>query len=213
MMFLYRTSYSAVFPSLPLMPQFCASQVLNLRVPNGPLPIEHYLRQPHRLVQAITDPRCVDQLEEGLYRLSLRPLQFLGISMQPTTDLRVWGLTDGTLCLEAVDCQVYGPAYLDHLNQSFSMGLSGRLTPQPQDPYTALVGQADLQVQLELPAPLNLMPSAMVQTAGGRLLGSILATIKHRLERQLVEDYQAWAHQQGDGPNPVDHRRPRGQVV
>jgi hypothetical protein len=195
------------------MQEFRASQLLNLRVPNGPLPIEHYLRQPHRLVQAITDPRRIDQLEEGLYRLSLRPLQFLGISIQPTTDLRVWVLADGTLCLEAVDCQVYGPAYLDYVNQSFSMGLTGRLTPQPQAPYTALVGQADLQVQLDLPAPLALMPSAMVQTAGGRLLGGILATIKHRLERQLVEDYHSWAHQQGDRPNPLDPCQPRGQVV
>ena len=198
------------------MQEFRASQMLNLRVPNGPLPIEHYLRQPHRLVQAITDPRRVDQLEEGLYRLSLRPLQFLGITIQPTTDLRVWVLTDGTLCLVAVDCQVYGPAYLDYVNQSFSMGLTGRLTPQPQDPYTALVGQADLQVQLDLPTPLTLMPSPMVQTAGGRLLGGILATIKHRLERQLVEDYQAWADQQSGGLSPADHRsvdRPRGQVV
>jgi hypothetical protein len=195
------------------MQEFRASQMLNLRVPNGPLPIEHYLRQPHRLVQAITDPRRVDQLEEGLYRLSLLPLQFLGITIQPTTDLRVWVLTDGTLCLEAVDCQVYGPAYLDYVNQSFSMGLTGRLTPQPQDPYTALVGQADLQVQLDLPTPLTLMPSPMVQTAGGRLLGGILATIKHRLERQLVEDYQAWADQQSGGLSPADHRRPRGQVV
>lgn len=195
------------------MQEFRASQILSLRIPNGPLPIEHYLRQPHRLVQAITDHRRIDQLEEGLYRLSLRPLLFLGISLQPTADLRVWVLTDGTLCLEAVDCQVYGPAYFDYVNKSFSMGLTGRLTPQPQKPYTTLVGQADLQVQLDLPAPLNLMPYPMVQTAGRRLLGSILATIKHRLERQLLEDYQIWAHQQGDVSNPVDQHQPQGQIV
>jgi hypothetical protein len=58
--------------------------------------------------------------------------------------------------------------------------------PNPQAPYTALVGQANLQVQLDLPA-LALMPSAMVQTGrGGTVAGGILATIKHRLERQLV---------------------------
>ncbi|MGB3201602.1 MAG: DUF1997 domain-containing protein, partial [Nodosilinea sp.] len=77
------------------MQEFHASQHLRLRVPNEAIPIEHYLRQPQRLVQAITDPRRIEVLGDGVYRLSLRPLQFMGISIEPTADLRVWSLTDG----------------------------------------------------------------------------------------------------------------------
>ncbi|HIK43546.1 MAG TPA: DUF1997 domain-containing protein [Leptolyngbyaceae cyanobacterium M65_K2018_010] len=177
------------------MHEFYASQALSLRVPNEVIPIEHYLRQPQRLVHAITDPRRIEMREEGLYRLSLRPLQFLGISVEPRADLRVWGLADGTLCLEAVDCEVRGPEYLSYVNESFAMGLQGTLKPFPQDRHTDLIGQADLSIQLNLPAPLTMMPSPMLEAAGRTFLSGILVTIKNRIERHLVSDYRTWVEQ------------------
>lgn len=181
------------------MKEFHASQTLRLRVPNEAIPIEHYLRQPQRLVQAITDPRRIEVQGEGVYRLSLRPLQFFGISIEPTADLRVWSLADGTLRLESVACRVKGPEYLSFVNDSFGMALQGTLTPQCQEAYTELQGQADLQIRLELPPPIRFMPASVLDRTGKTFLGGILGTIKHRIERQLVEDYRAWVattHQQ-----------------
>ncbi|MEA5449095.1 DUF1997 domain-containing protein [Leptolyngbya sp. CCNP1308] len=181
------------------MKEFHASQTLRLRVPNEAIPIEHYLRQPQRLVQAITDPRRIEVLGDGLYRLSLRPLQFFGISIEPTADLRVWSLADGTLQLESVACRVKGPEYLSFVNDSFGMALQGSLTPQRQTTYTELQGQANLQIHLELPPPIRFMPASVLDRTGKTFLGGILSTIKHRIERQLVEDYRAWVattHQQ-----------------
>ncbi|MBW4484043.1 MAG: DUF1997 domain-containing protein [Tildeniella torsiva UHER 1998/13D] len=174
------------------MKEFHASQTLRLRVPNEAIPIEHYLRQPQRLVQAITDPRRIEVLGDGVYRLSLRPLQFFGISIEPTADLRVWSLADGTLRLESVACRVKGPEYLSFVNDSFGMALQGTLTPQRQETYTELQGQADLQIRLELPPPIRFMPASVLDRTGKTFLGGILGTIKHRIERQLVEDYRAW---------------------
>ncbi|MBU6228948.1 MAG: DUF1997 domain-containing protein [Cyanobacteria bacterium REEB459] len=185
------------------MHQFRASQNLNLRVPHEALPIEHYLRQPQRLVEAITDPNYIEQLEAGIYRLSLRPIQFLGLSVEPTADLEVWVLADGTLCLRSVNCEVRGPAYLNYLNQSFTMVLTGSLRPQRHLPYTELQGQADLMVQLELPSAL-IMPTAIIDRAGGKLLGGILASIKNRLERQLVNDYRSWVVQSASAAACLD---------
>lgn len=174
------------------MKEFHASQTLRLRVPNEVIPIEHYLRQPQRLVQAITDPRRIELLGDGLYRLSLRPLQFFGISIEPTADLRVWSLADGTLRLESVACRVKGPEYLSFVNDSFGMALQGTLTPQRQATHTELQGQADLQIHLELPPPIRFLPTSVLDRTGKTFLSGILGTIKHRLERQLVEDYRAW---------------------
>ncbi|MBD1918834.1 MULTISPECIES: DUF1997 domain-containing protein [Cyanophyceae] len=174
------------------MKEFHASQTLRLRVPNEAIPIEHYLRQPQRLVQAITDPRRIEMLGDGLYRLSLRPLQFFGISIEPTADLRVWSLADGTLRLESVACRVKGPEYLSFVNDSFGMALQGTLTPQRQATYTELQGQADLQIHLELPPPVRFLPTSVLDRTGKTFLSGILGTIKHRIERQLVEDYRAW---------------------
>lgn len=174
------------------MKEFHASQTLRLRVPNEAIPIEHYLRQPQRLVQAITDPRRIEVLGDGLYRLSLRPIQFFGISIEPTADLRVWSLADGTLRLESVACRVKGPEYLSFVNDSFGMALQGSLTPQRQTTYTELQGQANLQIHLELPPPIRFMPASVLDRTGKTFLSGILGTIKHRIERQLVEDYRAW---------------------
>ncbi|MFQ4135035.1 DUF1997 domain-containing protein [Nodosilinea sp. PGN35] len=174
------------------MKEFHARQTLCLRVPNEAIPIEHYLRQPQRLVQAITDPRRIEVLGDGVYRLSLRPLQFFGISIEPTADLRVWSLADGTLRLESVACRVKGPEYLSFVNDSFGMALQGSLTPQRQATYTELQGQADLQIHLELPPPIRFMPASVLDRTGKTFLSGILGTIKHRIERQLVEDYRAW---------------------
>ena len=174
------------------MKDFHASQALRLRVPNEAIPIEHYLRQPQRLVQAITDPRRIEVLGDGVYRLSLRPLQFIGISIEPTADLQVRSLSDGSLHLESVGCQVKGPDYLSFVNDSFGMALKGQLTPHREASYTELRGQADLQIHLELPPPIRFMPAAMLDRTGKTFLSGILATIKHRIERQLTEDYRAW---------------------
>jgi hypothetical protein len=182
------------------MQAFHASQSLRLRVPNEALPIEHYLRQPQRLVQAITDPRRIEMVGDGVYRLSLRPLQFFGISIEPTADLQVRSLSDGSLHLESVGCQVKGPDYLSFVNDSFGLALRGVLTPHRQDSCTELVGQADLQIQLELPPPIRFMPASVLDRTGKTFLGGILGTIKHRIERQLVEDYRAWVATHGQSP-------------
>jgi hypothetical protein len=183
------------------MTEFHASQTLCLRVPNEAIPIEHYLRQPQRLVQAITDPRRIEVLGDGVYRLSLRPLQFFGISIEPTADLQVQSLPDGSLHLASVGCQVKGPDYLSFVNDSFGMGLKGVLTPHRHATRTELQGQADLKIHLELPPPIRFMPASVLDCTGKTFLSGILTTIKHRIERQLVEDYRAWV--------AATHRQPQ----
>ncbi|HSM80368.1 MAG TPA: DUF1997 domain-containing protein, partial [Nodosilinea sp.] len=143
-------------------------------------------------VQAITDPRRIEVLGEGVYRLSLRPLQFMGISIEPTADLEVRSRADGRLELASVGCEVKGPDYLSFVNDSFGLALKGTLTPHRHPTHTELRGQADLQIQLELPAPIRYMPAAVLDRTGQAFLSGILTTIKHRIERQLIEDYRAW---------------------
>lgn len=175
------------------MKNFRTTKALKMLIPNESVPVEHYLRQPQRLIHAITDPKRVERLEESIYRLSLRPLSFLGIRIEPTADLRVWSQADGTLRLQSVACRVKGPDYLSYVNDSFSMSLEGILQPKQLAGGTELNGQAHLAVQVELPAPIKFMPDAMLDSAGRTFLSGILATIQHRIERQLAEDYRDWA--------------------
>jgi len=169
---------------------FSASQSVELVIPEQPIPIQHYLRQPQRLITALVDPSRVEQLGAEVFRLKMRPLSFLMLSIQPTVDVRVWAELDGSICLESIACEIRG---IEYINQRFGLNLVGQLTPSTVDGITYLRGKADLQVQVEMPPPLWLTPRPILEATGNGLLYSVLLTIKQRLMHQLLSDYRQWA--------------------
>jgi len=168
--------------------RFTASQSVEIAVPDQPIPIQHYLRQPQRLVNALVDPSRIEQLSEENFRLKMRPLAFMTLSIQPTVDLRVWAESNGTIHLQSVGCEIRGVEYID---QRFALNLKGYLSPC-QTNGGSLTGKADLEVQVELPFPFSLTPTPIIEAAGNGLLKSVLLTIKQRLLHQLLVDYSRW---------------------
>lgn len=168
---------------------FFASQSVELAVPDQPIPIQHYLRQPQRLIRALVDPSRTEQLTPDCFRLKMRPLNFLALSIQPTVDMRVWADSNGTIYLQSVACEIKG---VEYINQRFGLNLTGTLAPQQTDRTTYLKGKADLHVQVDLPPPLWLTPKPLLETTGNGLLRSVLLTIKQRLMHQLLLDYRSW---------------------
>lgn len=57
--------------------EFRASETVEIKVQQKEIPIQHYLRQPQRLVKAIASPNLMEQLSEELFRLKMRPLNLL----------------------------------------------------------------------------------------------------------------------------------------
>jgi hypothetical protein len=169
---------------------FTASQAVSILVPNAAVPIQHYLRQPHRLMQALTDPSQIEALSEHCYRLKMKPRQFLMFNLQPTVDIQLQSKPDGTVFLNSKACELRG---IDFVNQRFHLELEGVLAPVQQAGKTYLAGQADLKVQVDIPPALWMTPRAIVEATGNGLLKSILMTVKQRLVHQLVLDYQKWA--------------------
>jgi hypothetical protein len=171
--------------------KFSSSQSLSLPVAPEKVSIDHYLRQPQRLIHAITDPKRVEQLSPSVFRLNLRPLQFLMLYVQPVVDLEAWIDTDGVVYVQSIESKIYGLSSLD-----FDLNLSGYLYAQPYRNSHLLKGKAALDVTVKLPPTLWLTPQSMVEATGNALLRSILATMQQRLERQLLLDYQRWARSQ-----------------
>lgn len=169
--------------------RFTASQTVEIAVPEQPIPIQHYLRQPQRLVNALVDPSRIEQLSEECFRLKMRPLAFMTLSLQPTVDLKVWASANGTINLQSMACEIRG---VDYINQRFALNLKGHLSPCQTNGETRLKGKADLEVQVELPLPFSLTPTPILEAAGNGLLKSVLLTIKQRLLHQLLADYQRW---------------------
>lgn len=176
--------------------KFVASQSVEITVPQQPIPIEHYLRQPQRLVNALADPRRIEQLNQEVFRLKMRPLNFMSVKIQPTVDMRVWAQSNGTINLQSVGCEILG---LDYINQRFALNLKGYLLPTRRNDVTYLKGNADLEVRLELPPPFSFTPQLIMEKTGNGLLKSILLTIKQRLLNQLLSDYQSWVYTQTKG--------------
>lgn len=169
--------------------RFTASQSVEIAVPEQPIPIQHYLRQPQRLVNALVDSSQIEQISEECFRLKMRPLTFMTLSIQPTVDLKVWAESNGTVHLQSMGCEIRG---VEYINQRFALNLQGHLSPYQSNTETRLKGKADLEVQVELPLPFSLTPMPILEAAGNGLLKSVLLTIKQRLLHQLLADYQSW---------------------
>lgn len=154
------------------------------------LPVQHYLRQPQRLVKAIAHTSQMENLGGDRYRLKMRPLNFLSLTLQPVVDMRVWLDSAGHLLLRSTDCQIHG---VDYINQRFHLNLRGELHTQQVNGMTHLQGCAELEVGVAIPFPLSLTPQPLVEAAGQSLLRGVLSTMEQRLSHHLLTDYEQWA--------------------
>jgi hypothetical protein len=170
--------------------QFNASQSVEIAVADQPIPIQHYLRQPQRLVKALVDSSRTEQLTPESFRLKMRPLNFMMLKVQPIVDMRIWAEPNGTIRVKSLNCEIRG---VEYINQRFDLILVGQLAPQLKGETTYLVGRADLKVLVELPPPLLFTPRPLLEATGNGLLRSVLLTIKQRLLHQLLLDYRNWA--------------------
>lgn len=176
-----------------MMIRFHASQSVTIPVNEQPLPIQHYLKQPQRLVKALIDPSRVQVLEPELFRLSMRSFDFMMVHIQPTVDLKVWNGPQGGLCLRSVKGEIRGS---EAINQRFKLALEGFLTPTVKQGETRLEGTARLAVDVDLPPAFWLSPRPLLEASGNGLLKSVLLSMKQRLSRQLLSDYYCWVKSQ-----------------
>lgn len=181
-----------------------AVQSVEIAVPEQPIPIQHYLRQPQRLIRALIDPSQVETLGDDCFRFKMRPLHFMMLSLQPTVDLRIWAEPDETIQLQSIACEIRG---VEYINQRFDLNLRGQLVPIQQQTKTYLKGQANLLVQVDLPPPLSMTPRPIVETTGNGLLRSVLLTIKQRLVHQLLLDYCSWVAAQTQSSVGIEANR------
>ncbi|MEA5593925.1 DUF1997 domain-containing protein [Rivularia sp. UHCC 0363] len=181
--------------------KFEACQSVEIPVPYQPIPIKHYLRQPERLVNALVDSSRIEQLSPEVFRLKMRPLSFISLSIQPIVDMRVWALADGTILLESVGSEIRG---IEYINQRFQLDLKGHLSSYDREGNTYLKGIANLEVKVELPPLFSFTPKSILEATGNGLLKSVLVTIKQRLLHQLLVDYRHWVESHSLDSYPDD---------
>jgi hypothetical protein len=173
---------------------FQAQEIVDLEVTQQTIPIQHYLRQPLRLVKTIANERLMKVLGFDRYQLQMKPINFLEIyHFQPTVILKVWNGASGNVYLQSESCEIKG---IDYINQRFSLDLKGKLTPVEKDGKTYLQGKANLTVKVDLPPPLWFTPKSILQTTGNSILKGVLMRIKHQLVSQLLLDYDNFSKEE-----------------
>ena len=176
-----------------------AQQSVEMQVPRQPVPLHHYLKQPRRLVHALMNPNQVEDLGEGCFRLRLKVIQFFMLNIWPVVDLHIDVSQDRLLRVQSTNCQIQGSEFI---NQRFDLSLSGLLRLEDKDKSTKVTGQADLAIKVDLPPILQFTPHPILETTGNQILKGVLTTMKQRLMRQLISDYDRWSSQQNPQSKP-----------
>lgn len=171
--------------------RFVASLPAQIPVPEQPVPIQHYLRQPQRLVNALVDPTRLERLGGDRFRIHVRPLHFMMLKIQPSVELKIWAEPSGIVHLRSAGCQLRG---LESIKHRFHLKLVGTLVPGEVGRSTSLQGNVNLEVNVELPPAFFLTPKPLLEAAGNALLMGVLRTIEDRLMRQLIADYKKWVN-------------------
>ncbi len=165
---------------------FRASQHLDLPVANQTEHLRSYLREEDRVIKALLDARQLDRLGPGQYRYTVTTLQVFQLQVCPVVSLKI-ERGDGTISIQATDATLEGLGLVD----DFQLSLEALLEVADH----GLQGEARLGVQVSQPPLLKLIPKRVLENTGESILNGILMTIKGRVGRQLVRDFQEWALQ------------------
>ena len=201
---LYNSADRLFYPKIKLLPmnnsvqrppivsqtRLFTSQAVEIQVPRAAYPIESYLEQPDRLLRTLAPGDRMDLLENGNYRLEILPMTVLGLNISPVVDLAVWVDGDRKVQVESVGCEIRG---VESLRDRFDFKLIGELYPIHTPDQILLRGSALLKIEIELPMPFKMMPRSIVEGAGNAVLEATLNTVKGRMLKYVVNDYQAWA--------------------
>ncbi len=165
---------------------FRASQHLDLPVASQNKHLRSYLRQEDRVIKALLDERQLERIGPGRYRYSVTTLQVFQLQVCPVVLLKI-EQGDGRISMQATDATLEGLGLVD----DFQLSLEALLEVGDQ----GLQGEAMLGVNVSQPPLLKLIPKRVLESTGESILSGILMTIKGRVGRQLVKDFQEWCLQ------------------
>ena len=165
---------------------FRASQHLDLPVASQSKHLRSYLRQEDRVIKALLDERQLDRIGPGRYRYTVTTLQVFQLQVCPVVLLKI-EKGDGRISMQATDATLEGLGLVD----DFQLSLEAVLEVADQ----GLQGEAMLGVNVSQPPLLKLIPKRVLESTGESILNGILMTIKGRVGRQLVRDFQDWCLQ------------------
>ena len=173
---------------------FSARQKLDLAIPGSAERLGAYLAQEERVVRLLLGSGALESLRPAHYRYTLPQLKVFQLQLQPIVDLRATP-SPQRLVIHSYGCRLNSAVLAAH---DFQLQLDSWLEARGE----RLEGEAALAVQVGRPQLLRLIPKAVLEGTGDRVLASVLGGIKARVSRTVGQDFQAWRQQQGTGSPP-----------
>ncbi|NJK72464.1 MAG: DUF1997 domain-containing protein [Synechococcaceae cyanobacterium SM2_3_60] len=173
---------------------FAAQQSASLTLAGSRAEVEAFCQEPEHLVAALIDRDRVVRHGVDLFRVRMRPIQALGLHIQPIVDLRLTTAPGAQVTLQATGCHLAGN---DWLNQHFGLDFQGILQPETAtEQSVTLAGLADLHVHISLPPMLRFTPAPLVQAVGNPIMQGVLLAIRHSLSQELPRQFYYWQQRQ-----------------
>jgi len=173
---------------------FSARQKLGLAVPGSSENLSAYLRQEERVVRVLLGSDTLQVLGLAHYRCTLPRFKVFQLQMQPIVDLRTETFPQ-RLVIRSCQCRLKSTVLAAN---DFQLQLDSWLEARGEQ----LAGDASLAVQVSRPGLLRLIPQAVLEGTGERVLAGVLGGIKARISREFAQDFQIWCRESGVAPLP-----------
>ncbi len=173
------------------MVRFYAAKSVEISISPAPLPIGEYLSNSERLVYALIDPKRVSVVGKDRFQFKIKPVRFMMLNLEPESVVEITSNEAGEVLVYSDTCKL---RHQEFFNRHFIFKLEGVLAARPDN--SGVSGNAELEIKIDLPSAFRLTPKPLLESTGSAILSGILATIKQRLQKQLIRDYRAWTEEQ-----------------
>ena len=133
-------------------------------------------------------PMQVAPLGINGYRLTLGRFGNFGFELEPTIALELLPQQQGIYRIETI-----AAPNTDAVADGYTVDFQAALELHPQDDYTLVQWDLDLEVVIRLPAFIGVLPESLVQSSGDHLLRQIVRQVSRRLTWKVQEDFHAHA--------------------
>ncbi|MBC8123067.1 MAG: DUF1997 domain-containing protein [Gemmatimonadaceae bacterium] len=177
------------------MSQASASTLLNVSLPAQPAQIYEYVGATERLLRCGFPPERITPVAPDRFRLRMRPLVWMGLSLEPTAELLIGSDQQGRAWARLEGYELVGhPWLVKHLKLDFQAALL--VQPTSESGRTALKGWAEASAAFPPPPFLAWVPEAVLTGGARTILEGFLWILRDRLNRSLEQDFQQWKQEQ-----------------
>ncbi|KAG6539969.1 hypothetical protein Mapa_018670 [Marchantia paleacea] len=181
-------------PNVKQRAKLAASRVEKVVIRESEKPLAEYMRLPASQY-SVLDAERIERVDENSFRCYAPRLKFFNFEVGPVLLVRVEEQPDGC-CIRLLSCTLEGSPIVVAQNQKFTASMVNRVSYRDSKESSTdkeLISDTTIQVTLEIPDAVSIIPKAAIEGTGSNVLAQVLKVMIPRFLGQLGKDYNAWA--------------------